>query len=321
MLQKVAVVIPCFNVKKHILEVIDKIGSEVNLIYVIDDKCPEATGDYVNSYCQDSRVKVIFHPTNRGVGGAVVSGYREAIAAGATIIIKIDGDGQMEPALIPKFIKPIAGDLADYVKGNRFFDLDLLASMPKLRLIGNALLSFVSKMCSGYWDIMDPTNGYTAIHASVLKMIPLHKLDKRYFFESDMLFRLNTVRAVVYDLPMAAKYGEEISHLKIGRVMLIFPCKYINRFFKRIFYNYFLRDFNIGSVELIVAIILISLGLIFGLYNWYLSIQRGIPATSGTVMLASLPIILGFQSLLAAINYDVTNVPKMPVHKIWESLE
>ncbi|MBW4682867.1 MAG: glycosyltransferase family 2 protein [Microcoleus vaginatus WJT46-NPBG5] len=321
MLQKVAVVIPCFNVKKHILEVIGKIGSEVDLIYVIDDNCPESTGGYVNSRCQDSRVKVIFHPRNQGVGGAVISGYREAIAAGATIIIKIDGDGQMEPALIPKFIKPIVGNFADYVKGNRFFDLDLLASMPKLRLIGNALLSFVNKMCSGYWDIMDPTNGYTAIHASVLKMIPLHKLDKRYFFESDMLFRLNTVRAVVYDLPMAAKYGDETSHLKIGKVMIDFPCKYVNRFFKRILYNYFLRDFNIGSVELIVAISLMSLGFIFGLYNWYLSIQRGIPATSGTVMLASLPIILGFQSLLAAINYDVTNVPKMPVHKIWENLE
>lgn len=315
---KIAVVIPCFKVKKYILEVLAKIGSDVHIIYVIDDRCPEGTGDFVKSRCQDSRVKVIFHSTNKGVGGAVISGYREAMADGATIIIKVDGDGQMEPALIPRFIKPIAGGVADYVKGNRFFDLDSLVSMPKLRLIGNAGLSFINKMASGYWDIMDPTNGYTAIHSSALKMIPLHKIDKRYFFESDMLFRLNTVRAVVYDLPMAAKYGEEISHLKISRVILAFPCKYINRFLKRIFYNYFLRDFNIGSVELIVSLILIVLGSAFGFYNWYLSIHRGIPATSGTVMLASLPIILGFQSLLAAINYDVTNIPRMPVHKIWD---
>lgn len=315
---KIAVVIPCFKVKKYILEVLAKIGSDVHIIYVIDDCCPEGTGDFVKSRCQDSRVKIIFHSTNKGVGGAVISGYREAMADGATIIIKVDGDGQMEPALIPRFIKPIAGGVADYVKGNRFFDLDSLVSMPKLRLIGNAGLSFVNKMASGYWDIMDPTNGYTAIHSSALKMIPLHKIDKRYFFESDMLFRLNTVRAVVYDLPMAAKYGEEISHLKISRVILAFPCKYFNRFLKRIFYNYFLRDFNIGSVELIVSLILIFLGSVFGFYNWYLSIHRGTPATSGTVMLASLPIILGFQSLLAVINYDVTNIPRVPVHKIWD---
>jgi dolichol-phosphate mannosyltransferase len=318
---RVAVVIPCFRVKKQILEVIAQIPPAVGKIYVIDDACPEGVGGYVQSNCKDPRVKVIFHSTNQGVGGAVISGYREALADGATIIVKIDGDGQMEPALIPRFVKPIAGGLADYVKGNRFFDLDLLVSMPKLRLVGNAALSFVNKMASGYWDIMDPTNGYTAIHASVLKLLPLHKIDKRYFFESDMLFRLSTVRAVVYDLPMAAKYGSEASNLKIGRVLLAFPGKYLNRFCKRIFYNYFLRDFNIGSVELIVGVPLIAAGSAFGVYNWYLSISRGIPATSGTVMLASLPVILGFQSLLAAINYDVTNVPRTPIHKILDTCD
>ncbi|HEY9810330.1 MAG TPA: glycosyltransferase family 2 protein [Halomicronema sp.] len=317
-MQKIAVVIPCYRVKKHILNVIYKIPPEVDKIYIIDDECPENTGIYVQESTEDPRIKIIFHPTNKGVGGAVISGYREALADGAQIIIKLDGDGQMEPALIPQFIKPIKHGIADYVKGNRFFDLDLLTSMPKLRLIGNAGLSFINKMASGYWDIMDPTNGYTAIHSSVLKMLPLHKIDKRYFFESDMLFRLNTIRAVVYDLPMAAKYEDEKSQMKISRIILTFPGKYINRILKRIFYNYFLRDFNIGSVELIAAIILISIGSIFGIYNWYLSLITNITATSGTVMLASLPIILGFQSLLAAINYDVTNIPRIPIHKILE---
>jgi dolichol-phosphate mannosyltransferase len=315
---KVAVVIPCYQVKSQILGVISQIGSEVDLIYVIDDCCPEKTGEYVKNVCQDPRVRVLFHAQNKGVGGAVISGYREALIDHATIIIKLDGDGQMEPALIPQFIKPIKKGMADYVKGNRFFDLSFLVSMPKTRLIGNAILSFVNKIASGYWDIMDPTNGYTAIHAGILKMIPLHKLEQRYFFESDMLFRLNIVRAVVYDLPMPATYGNEVSNLNIRRVILTFPGKYINRIIKRIFYNYFLRDFNIGSVELITAILLITAGTIFGVYHWYLSISRGIVATSGTVMLASLPIILGFQSLLAAINYDVTNIPKTPIHKIFE---
>ncbi|HEY9634186.1 MAG TPA: glycosyltransferase family 2 protein [Coleofasciculaceae cyanobacterium] len=314
----IAVVIPCYRVRNHILKVISQIGLEVNAIYVVDDCCPEMTGAYVQKECIDSRVKVIFHKKNKGVGGAVISGYKQALDDGATVVIKVDGDGQMDPALIPKFIKPILNCKADYVKGNRFYDLELLNTMPKIRLIGNGILSFVNKICSGYWDIMDPTNGYTAIHANLLKVIPLHKLDNRYFFESDMLFRLSTIRAVIYDLPMKAKYDDEVSSLRISKVILDFPRKYIKRLIKRVFYNYFLRDFNAGSMELVVAFIFLSLGSIYGLVEWYLSAITGIPATSGTVMLASLPIILGFQSLLAAINYDVTNVPRNPVHKIWE---
>jgi hypothetical protein len=165
---------------------------------------------------------------------------------------------------------------------------------------------------------MNPTNGYTAIHANILRTIPLHKVDNRYFFESDMLFRLNIIRAVIYDLPIKAKYGNEISNLNISEVILIFPFKYIKILIKRVFYNYFLRDFNVGSIELVVACVFIIIGSIYGLVEWYLSAVTGVPATSGTVMLASLPIILGFQSLLAAINYDVANIPRNPVHKILE---
>jgi glycosyltransferase involved in cell wall biosynthesis len=314
----IAVVIPCYRVRNHILTVISQIGLEVNAIYVVDDCCPEMTGTYVQKECIDSRVKVIFHSKNKGVGGAVISGYKQALDDGVDIIIKIDGDGQMDPALIPKFIKPILNSQADYVKGNRFFSIELLNTMPKIRLIGNAILSFVNKMCSGYWNIMDPTNGYTAIHSRILRIIPLHKIDNRYFFESDMLFRLNIVRAVIYDLPMKAKYGDENSSLKISKVILEFPFKYIRMLIKRVLYNYFLRDFNVGSIELLVACIFISLGSFYGLSKWYSSAITGVPATSGTVMLASLPIILGFQSLLAAVNYDVVNIPRNPVHTILE---
>ncbi len=231
------------------------------------------------------------------------------------IVVKIDGDGQMDPLLIPQFLHPILMGKADYVKGNRFFDIESLVKMPTVRLIGNAGLSFVNKLCSGYWDIMDPTNGYTAIHANVLRAIPLHKVEERYFFESDMLFRLNIIRAVVYDLPMRSKYNGEVSSLKINKVILDFPGKYLTRFLKRIFYNYFLRDFNVGSIEIILAVFFIILGSIYGVYQWRLSDISGIPATSGTVMLSSLPIILGFQSLLAAVSYDVANIPKKTVHK------
>lgn len=312
----IAVVIPCFKVKSHIFSVISQIGKEVDIIYVVDDSCPEMTGDYVLKECVDPRVQVIYHKKNKGVGGAVKSGYKQAINDGATVVVKLDGDGQMNPALIPKFIKPILKGEADYVKGNRFFDLESLAQMPKVRIFGNAGLSFINKLSSGYYNVMDPTNGYTAIHSICLKMMPFSKISNRYFFESDMLFRLNIIRAVVYDLPMKSKYGEEISNLNIIRILFDFPGKYLNRFLKRIVYNYFLRDFNVGSVEILIAFVFLVSGISYGLFNWYQSFVTGTVATSGTVMFASLPIILGFQSLLAAIQYDVMHIPSKPLHKM-----
>ena len=202
--KRIAVVIPSYRVKKHILEVISGIGNEVERIYVVDDLCPEQSGDFVEAHCDDPRVRIIRHEVNQGVGGAVMSGYRAAIEEGVDIIVKVDGDGQMDPSLIPYFVEPIISGNADYTKGNRFFDLESVRAMPRIRLFGNAVLSFMTKMSSGYWDLFDPTNGYTAIHADVAKHLPFEKISKRYFFETDILFRLNTVRAVVVDMPMEA---------------------------------------------------------------------------------------------------------------------
>ena len=202
--------------------VLQGIGPEVTRIYVVDDHCPDGSGEYVRANCRDTRVVVLTHPINQGVGGAVITGYRAAIENGAEIIVKVDGDGQMDPSLIPYLIDPILANEADYTKGNRFFDLEGVSSMPTVRLVGNAVLSFVTKLSSGYWSLFDPTNGYTAIHAAVARRLPFAKLRRRYFFETDMLFRLNTLRAVVVDVPMAANYGDEVSNLKIKRVMRVF---------------------------------------------------------------------------------------------------
>jgi dolichol-phosphate mannosyltransferase len=312
--QTIGVIIPSYKVKKHILEVISKIGKEVHKIYVVDDKCPELSGEFVKTYCKDKRVKVLFHEENQGVGGAMVTGYKEAIKDNISIVVKIDGDEQMDPSLIPIFIKPILEGQADYTKGNRFFNLEFLKKMPTVRLIGNAGLSFITKISSGYWDMMDPTNGYTAIHVNILRVLPLNKIDKRYFFESDMLFRLNTVRAVVLDIPMMAKYDDEKSNLKVSKILFEFPIKHFNRFSKRIFYNFFLRDFNIGTINLIFGILLSAFGLSFGIYKWFFGFQSGIATPTGTVMLSILPIILGFQMILFFVNYDMMNVPKKTVY-------
>jgi glycosyltransferase involved in cell wall biosynthesis len=258
---------------------------------------------------------VLFHDVNQGVGGAVITGYRKALVDGADIVVKLDGDGQMDPALIGKIIAPIADGSADYVKGNRFFDLESLSEMPAIRLFGNAVLSFFSKLSSGYWQIFDPTNGFTAIHANVLRKLPLNKLEKRYFFESDMLFRLSTLRAVVFDVPMEARYGEETSSLRVARVIPEFLSKHLKNGLKRLFYNYFLRDFSIASVDLVFGLLLFLGGVFFGSVKWYLSLKTGVAVTSGTVMLAALPTLIGVQLILAFLSFDVSNVPRMVLHK------
>jgi dolichol-phosphate mannosyltransferase len=311
----IGVVIPCYKVREHILDVISRIGPEVQLIYVVDDACPENSGKFVNESCNDPRVQVLFHHQNSGVGGAVKTGYMKALMDGAEIIVKIDGDGQMDPKLIPAFVRPILKGEADYVKGNRFFELSSLSQMPKVRVLGNSIISLVNKFVNGYWNIMDPTNGFTAIHRSALKMLELDKIANTYFFESDMLFRLGIIRAVVHDIPMKAIYGKEKSNLKISRVLFEFPPKYINRYFKRVVYNYFLRDFNVGTIQFLFGILMFAAGITFGIYFWEHSIKFHVPATSGQVMLAALPTILGFQLLLSALQYDIRNIPEKPLSR------
>lgn len=311
---KLAVVIPSYRVKAHILAVIAAIGAEVCRIYVVDDCCPEQSGLFVEENCSDSRVRVLRNPENQGVGGAVMTGYRAAIAEEMEIIVKIDGDGQMDPALIMDFVSPIAQGYADYTKGNRFFDLEEITAMPKMRLFGNAVLSFMTKLSSGYWDLFDPTNGYTAIHVDVARHLPFKKISKRYFFETDMLFRLNTLRAVVIDIPMDAKYGDEESNLKISKIVGEFLVKHARNLGKRIFYNYYLRNMSLASLELPLGLILVTAGSIFGLSHWISSANSNIPTPAGSVMLAALPIIVGTQFLLAFIGHDVASTPKRPFH-------
>jgi len=312
---RIVVVIPCYRVTGYILDVIAGIGNEICQIYIIDDACPDGSGKLVEARCSDQRVRVIYHSVNQGVGAAVMSGYQSAIADGADVIVKIDGDGQMDPSLILNFVNPILSGEADYTKGNRFFDLEEIRVMPKIRVFGNAVLSLMAKLSTGYWDVFDPTNGFTAIHADVAKHLPLSKISRSYFFETDMLFRLNTLRAVVICIPMTAKYGNEISNLKISKIVGEFFVKHVRNLFKRVFYNYYLRDLSLASIELPLGIILFMGGSIFGGYHWFESAMHGIKTPIGTVMLAALPILIGLQFILAFLGYDIASVPRRPIHK------
>jgi dolichol-phosphate mannosyltransferase len=309
---RIAVVIPSYRVKSHIKDVISGIGKEVSRIYVVDDACPEKSGEFVKAEVKDKRVSVFFHEENQGVGGAVITGYKSALADGMDVVVKLDGDGQMNPVLISAIARPVLEGSADYSKGNRFDSLENLFGMPKIRIFGNAVLSIWSKVSSGYWTVTDPTNGFTAIHKKALAAINLDKVRRSYFFESDMLFRLSIANCVVADVPMTAVYGEEKSNLKISKVLFEFPWRYTVNFLKRIFYRYYLREWSVGSFELPLGVFLIIFGTWFGLTSYLTASAAGVATTAGQVTGSAVALILGVQLLLSFLSYDVQSEPRIP---------
>ncbi len=312
---RIAVVIPCYRVCDRVASVIRAIGPEVGAIFCVDDACPDRSGEFIESHCAaDGRVRVLRHRRNLGVGAATCTGYRAAIEAGADIIVKVDGDGQMDPRLIGHFTAPIARGDADYVKGNRFYSAETVRAMPWPRLAGNAVLSFFSKLSSGYWDLFDPANGFTAIESSIAANLPLDKLHRRFFFESDMLFRLSTLRARVVELPMTADYSASRSHLNEFTALWAFPFLHLRNFVKRLLYTYFLRGFSLASLNLVAGTVLVAFGAWFGITRWTEVAQAGIAASPGTVMLAALPVLVGLQLLLAFLAHDIAMVPREAVH-------
>ncbi len=307
--EKIAVVIPAYKVIGQIREVILSIPESIDYIIVVDDNCPHRSGKEAEKLNRED-VIVIYHEQNQGVGGAVISGYRKALELGCDIAIKMDGDGQMNPHYIGDLIGPLLQNEADYTKGNRFRDFRALRSMPKVRLFGNSGLSFLVKLASGYWNIIDPTNGYTAIHRRALEKLNLGKLSKRYFFESDMLIHLNLIDAIVKDINIPAKYGYEKSSLSITKILYQFPPKLIKGLAKRILLKYFLYDFNMASVYLLTGVPIFTASVLFGTMEWIDSLITGTPRSAGTIMLVALPIIMSFQMLLQAISIDINSIPR-----------
>jgi dolichol-phosphate mannosyltransferase len=311
---RIAVVIPCYRVAVHVLPLIERIGPEVGWIIAVDDACPEHSGDVIERSCPDPRVTVLRHAENQGVGGAVMTGYRAARGLPAEVIVKLDGDGQMDPELIPALVTSLLRGRADYVKGNRFYRLANVSGMPAIRLFGNAVLSFLTKLSSGYWQLFDPTNGFTAIHRTLLSELDLERIAKRYFFESDLLYHLNQLRAVVVDMPMKAAYADDTSSLQPMRMIGPFLRGNLRNFGRRLLYSYFLRGFSAATVELLLGVPLFLFGVVFGAFHWWQSIANNMTSTAGTVMLAALPMIIGVQLLLSWLSFDVAAEPRQPVH-------
>lgn len=315
----IAVVIPCFRVSRQILTVIANIGPEVKWIFVVDDACPDGSGKHVEQSALDPRVTVLNHNTNQGVGAAVCTGYSAALEIGATIIVKCDGDGQMNPSMIPALCMPIIHAQADYVKGNRFYRLHDVADMPVIRIVGNAALSFMCKLSSGYWQIFDPNNGFTAIHCNVLKEIPLMRVAKRYFFESDMLYQLNQSRAVVWELPMPTRYADETSSMNPLPEVIKFTFGHTRNFIRRCIYSYFIRGFSLASIQLVLGSSFCIFAILFGGLHWWQSVQTGVAASAGTVMLSALPMLIGIQFLLSWLSFDIAAEPRHVIHPLLEN--
>lgn len=318
--RRIAVIVPCYKVHKHILQVLESIPREVDHIVVVDDACPEKSGNLVAESISDSRVKVLFLEKNIGVGGAVLSGMCYAMESGSEILVKMDGDGQHDAAYISILVEPILQGAADYTKGNRFYKLESLIGMPAARIVGNAGLSFLTKLSSGYWNLMDPTNGFVAIHSKILCQLSLDKINKRYLFESDMLFRLGSLRAKVMQVPMRANYGNEISGITPAQHLLPMLVWHAKSFYKRIFYNYFLRGFSLASLFLMFGLISLLTGFSLGFKYWNYYTALGESAPNGPVMLVALMILLGINFLLNFFSLDMASEPREAIHMFLPSV-
>jgi dolichol-phosphate mannosyltransferase len=304
----VAIVIPCYRVEKHIAGVIRSIPKQYRTIVCVDDASPDGTAAAIRAV-GDDRVTLVANATNGGVGAAMKTGYAEALRRGAQICVKMDGDGQMSAEDLDDLVAPLLDGSADYAKGNRFVDLAALQRMPRTRLIGNALLSFASKVASGYWNMLDVANGFTAIRAPLLRALDMRRVADRYFFETSMLIELNILRAVTVDVEMPARYGDERSSMRLGKVVTTFPGLLLRGLLRRFYWRYLIEEFGVVSICVLAGVPLLLFGAAFGAVRWWDSFQTGLPATAGTVIVATLPIIIGFQLLLAAALLDVLSSP------------
>jgi dolichol-phosphate mannosyltransferase len=312
---RIAAVIPAFNVASTIEAVAGAMPEMVTDVIVVDDGSTDGTISLVERLAaRDPRIELIRRDSNGGVGAAMLTGFRRALELRAHVVVKVDGDGQMPLAFLPKLVAPLLDGRADYVKGNRFRDFEAIRQMPRLRRAGNLVLSFLAKAATGYWNLFDATNGYTAIRADVLAALPLHLIDRRWFFEISMLTRLYLLGAVVRDEPIPARYEGAPSNLSVPHILLDFPGRLVYAFLRRIVLRYFVHDFTIASLHLGAGLPLFVAGVLFGGYKWYWYASHQAAAPTGTIVLAAVMIILGFQLLLSATVLDLQAVPTSPIN-------
>ena len=303
----IAVVVPCYKVERHIENVVAGIPQFVDNIVLVNDCSPDNTLSVLNKISEtNNRVRVVSNPKNQGVGGAMLTGFKVAVELGCDVVVKIDGDGQMDSKYIETLVSKIS-DKVDYVKGNRFFDRKTLSAMPLIRRFGNTGIGFFVKMASGYYGVSDPTNGFFCIKTSSIKKLDINKIAKRFFFESSLLIELYYTGATIKEISMPAIYADEKSNLSIFKTLITFPPKLFYAFCRRIWLRYFVYDFNICSLYIMFGLPIFLFGVVFGIIKWVQYASISTLAPTGTIMISVLAVVVGFQLLLAAIQYDVTS--------------
>lgn len=309
--QKIAVAIPCYKVEPHLEQVVAGIPDFVDTILLVDDCSPDGTPALVDRLAAaQPRIVALHHAKNQGVGGAMKTAFRRALDLSVDVVVKLDGDGQMDASYIASLVDAVTVSgpegPADYAKGNRLFDRQMLRRMPAVRRVGNMGVGFMVKAASGYWNVSDPVNGFFAIRTATLRRMEFDRIADRYFFESSMLIEMHYTGARIREVSMPAIYADEQSNLSVSHTLISFPPRLVAAWLRRLHLSYFVYDFNICSLYLLVGIPSFLFGLVFGLCEWihYASISS--PSPTGTIMVAVLTFILGFQMLLAAAQYDIS---------------
>lgn len=311
--KSIVVVIPFYNAAKHVSSVVKKLPEYITAVIIVNDKSPEKlpVEEIKAALKTETKLIVLENEINLGVGGATKKGFQFAVDQGFDIVVKVDADDQMDTSYLQEMIQPLLDKKAHVSKGNRFKKTKELRKMPFVRRFGNLGISFLAKIATGYWNNFDPTNGFLAIRTEVLKEIDFENLSNRYFFETSLLseFYFNNVK--IKDISMPAIYADEESSMKVWKMPFVFSFNLLKLFVKRILKSYFLFDFNIGSIYLVFGKLFFVFGLIFGGINWYHYAQINTPAPTGTIMIATISLILGFQLLLQFLQFDILKAPKV----------
>jgi glycosyltransferase involved in cell wall biosynthesis len=292
----VAVVVPAYNEEALVGSTVSGIPAFVDNIIVVDDCSKDETA--VRAQNADKRVEVIAHERNQGVGAAIVTGYRRAIAIDADVTCVMAADGQMDPDDLETLVRAIAVDETDYAKANRLFTGQAWQLIPRTRYLGNAALSFMTKIASGYWHVADSQSGYTAVNLETLKLLDLDRIYRRYGFPNDLLVHLNVFNRRVRDYPSRPIYGVgERSGIRLRHVV---P----KGFFWRMGQKYVIRDFHPLILFYMLGILLFAGGFLLGVAEVALRIY-GNPIPSATIVLVALLVISGLQLLLFAMWFDM----------------
>jgi glycosyltransferase involved in cell wall biosynthesis len=302
--KRVGVVVPAHDEEQLIVETLGSMPDLVDRIYVVDDASADATAERAGTV-SDPRVEVIRHEQNGGVGAAIVTGYRRALAEGIDVVCVMAGDGQMDPADLETLAGAVARGEVDYAKANRLVTGQAWNLMPRSRYLGNAMLSLLTKIASGYWHIADSQSGYTAIGRPTLAQLDLDRLYRRYGFPNDMLVALNIWNARVRDFPSRPIYGVgERSGIRLARVVPAISWLLLRRFFWRLGEKYVIRDFHPLVFFYALGILMTSTGLVLGVVETALRIA-GNDLTPATMILVALLLISGIQFTLFAMWFDM----------------